>query len=254
MNGEFDFSALADLTAGGFDPAQIGVADVAPTPAPGGGFSFWDLASKIGTGARDVGRAIGSGVRGVTEPLADIAKGVLPIAQLGTAGMGIAAGIQGAKTSAANAATQRRAQRMQEAGAAATQAAAAPLTTFGQKQLEAAEQGQIPEAIRVKIANWAQGAKAQAQDYAARSGQGDSQMLVEWLSFIDQKAKEMEAAYLQEQQQLGIQGLTAGAQTLASAGGQAGAVAAGAQNEGQAIAELMRQSNEVLARLSAGAA
>jgi hypothetical protein len=53
---------------------------------------------------------------------------------------------------------------------------------------------------------------------------------------------------------LGIQGLTQGAQTLASSGSQAGNVVQNAQQTQGGIDALMKQTNDVLARLTASAA
>jgi hypothetical protein len=262
--GEFDLGSFGDL-------AKFSLSDSTPSSSFGGGYNLGpasqtgfdfkapDVAPPSGfdalvQGAGDVGRGVGSAVQGTLQPISDIAKPLLPVAGLATAGMGIASGIQGSRQAAAQNRLARQGQQMQQQSAAATQAAAAPLTQFGQQELQAAQQGNIPPAIQAQIQQWKQGAIAAANDYMARSGQGNSQAREQWLAYIEQQAKAMEAAYLQDEQKLGIQGLSAGAQALASSGKQADALASGAIEQRSAIDDLMKQSNEVLARLTASAA
>jgi hypothetical protein len=240
------YAPLPSLEANipGTDPTLAGIS------SGGGGPSFSDITS----GVKDVAGGIGKGVSGALQPVADVAKPLLPLAGLATAGMNIAGGVQGARTAADQASIQKRAQRLQEQTAGQTAAAAAPLTQFGSQQLQQAAGGQIPPAIQAKIDEWKQGALAQAKDYMARSGQGNSQAMTQWEQYIEQQAKAMEAAYLQQEEQLGIQGLTQGAQVLGSTGSQSGNLAAGATGQQNAIDNLMRQTNDVLARLTASAA
>ena len=257
MADGFDFSFGSDPFGGegGFE----GLTQMTGTPVevPQATSGFGDLAAATPQqqpAPKGIGTQIAEGVGSVTKPMAEIAKPLLPVVGLGTGAMGIAAGVQGARQSAEQQRMMRQAQKMQQQSAAATQAAAAPLTQFGQQQLQAAQQGQIPAAIQARIEQWKQGAMAQARDFAARSGQGDSQMLKQWEAYIDQQAKAMEAQYLQQEQQLGLQGLQAGAGALGSAGGQAGQLAGGANVQRNAIDDLMKQTNDVLARLNASAA
>lgn len=255
MAGEFGDLVGMDFDIGG--GGDFNVPDVPepgggiPTPpSGGGGFDFGDIAK----GAKDIAGDIGAGVKGVLGPVGDLAKSVSPIASLATAGMGIAGGIQASKTAAQQAKVARDSQRLQQQNAAATAAAAQPLTDFGKEQLKQAQAGQIPPAIQAQIDTWAQGAKAQARDYMARSGQGNSQAMTQWEAYIDQQAKAMAATYLQQEQSLGMQGLTQGANALGSSGAQAGRVAEGAGQQQGGIDALMKQTNEMLAKLSAGAA
>ena len=238
LGGDLFGGASSEVTPGelggaGFEaPTQP-----APTPTPGTGFS-------------DIAGGIKSGL----QPFADVAKAALPLVGLGTAGVGMAAGIQGAQTSAQQARLARQAQGMQKQTLQAQQAAAAPLTAFGSQELQQAGAGNIPPAIQAKIDAWATGAKAKARDFAARSGQGDSTMLTQWESWIDQQAQAMAADYLQQQQQLGVQSLSQGAQALAGAGQNAASLQAGATGQEAGIARLMDEANRALASLSAGAA
>ncbi len=225
-----------DYSAGAAPQPSGGMPDAGGAPDTGGGFG--DLASRVGS---------------VIKPIGDVAKGILPAAQLGTGVMGIVGGIQGAKNASAQAALQRRAQKLQEESAGATRAAAAPLTQFGEEQLTAARGGQIPAAIQARIDQWKQGYLAQIRDRLARTGQGDSDALMQWQQYVEQQGKAMEAAYLESEMQRGTGAIASGANVIGSAGQQAGAVAQGAQTEGDAILKLMEQANKVLASVTQGA-
>jgi hypothetical protein len=186
--------------------------------------------------------------------LAGAARGILPWVGAGTGVMGAIAGVKGAEQMAEANRIGRQGMKLQQETARQTQAAAAPLAQFGTKQLALAESGALPPAIQAKIEEWKAGAIQQARDYAARSGQGDSMMLTEWESWINQQAEAMAASYLQEMQQLGVQGLTAGAGALSGAGATAGGVQQTAMGQSHAIENLIAQSNQVMSRLTAGAA
>src|SRR5262245_20441206 len=221
--GELDFDiGIPDVPEpeGGIPmPGGLDV-NLPPTQDTGGGPGFGDIAKAVKGGFEDVAGAV---------------KPLLPFASLATAGMGIASGVQGVKTSAADQKIRREALGLQRQVAGQQQAAAAPLTQFGQQELASASAGKIPPAIQSQIDVWARGAKQKAADFAARSGQGDSMMLQEWMSWIDQQAQAMAANYLQEQQRIGISSLTAGAQALGGPGASAGNVQQGAANESAAI-------------------
>jgi hypothetical protein len=246
------YAPLPSLEANipGTDPTLAGIS----SGGGGGGSSFGDIAKGVKDTIYTPPTEKGGEGGGILGTAASIAKPLLPFAGLATAGMNIAGGIQGARTAADQASIQKRAQRLQEQTAGQTAAAAAPLTQFGSQQLQQAAGGQIPPAIQAKIDEWKQGALAQAKDYMARSGQGNSQAMTQWEQYIEQQAKAMEAAYLQQEQQLGIQGLTQGAQALGSAGRQDQALIQGAAQQQTGIDTLMKQTNDVLARLTASAA
>ena len=257
---DFDLSGFGDLSQfslGGSEiagPAFAGGYDLGPAVSSGFDFqapmlaepsAFANLASAAG--------ALGQGIKSVTKPVAEIAGAVTPLAQLGTAGMGIASQIQGARQLAEQTAIAKRSQRMQEDTTRAAQAAAAPLTQFGSKQLELALAGQLPPAIESQIDNWKRGAMQQAADYAARSGQGDSQMLTQWQSWIEQQAAGMRANYIGELQRSGVTSLTAGAGAFGQAGSQAGQMGQTAAQAGGGLETLISSANAALSRLSAGA-
>lgn len=247
MAGEFgdlislDFSNLSDAANVGAGNLDTGTA--MPTAVPDTG----------GTNFSDVVKGISGGIKDTITPFASLAGAVAPIVGLGTAGMGLAAGVQGAKQAAQQTKIMREGQRLQGDASRATQAAAAPLTQFGSQELQAAQAGQIPPAIQAKIDLWKQGAMQKARDFAARSGQGDSTMLAQWEAYIEQQAAAMASDYLQEEQRMGIQSLQAGAGALSSAGGQGANIVQGAQQTGGSIENLMKQANEALAHLSAAA-
>jgi hypothetical protein len=262
--GEFDFS-FGDLSSSlgegspVLQPSQFSLGAESAGPAldasqfslggAGGGFTSPTQGIPSGEGLGDP-----SAFQGLAQSAQGIAKAALPIAQLGTAGVGLAGGIQAAKTSAQQAQIQRQAQRMQGDVLRSQQAAAAPLTQFGQNELQQATAGQIPPQIQAKIDAWAQGAKAKARDFAARSGQGNSTMLTQWESWIDQQAQAMAADYLERDVEFGVKALSSGAGALAGAGQNAASLQQGAAAEQGGMARLMDEANRALASLSAGAA
>ena len=262
------FGDLISLDFGGGDFGDLSAATT-PTPSTdpfGGGPEFGITTGPTGGSFGGVGAGTGAPgteqappttfdkLSGGVQAAGGFAKNLLPFLGLGTAGVGMAAGIQGAQTSAQQARIARQAQGMQKQTLQAQQAAAAPLTAFGSNELQQAQAGQIPPAIQAKIDAWSTGAKAKARDFAARSGQGDSTMLTQWESWIDQQAQAMAADYLQQQQQLGVQSLSQGAQALSGAGQNAASLQAGAAGQEAGIARLMDEANRALASLSAGAA
>ena len=91
-------------------------------------------------------------------------------------------------------------------------------------------------------------------DYAARSGQGDSTMLTTWLAWISKQAQSMKAAALEQEQQLGLQGIQTAEQGFAGAAGAAGGAERSATGEVNALDSLIASANKQLAALSAGAA
>lgn len=260
---DFDLSGFGDLSnfslggaetsgpayGGGYD---LGGGAVSPSPEINFGGPLPSLPENFGQPS-GFDRLAGA-VKGVTEPIGKAVSPILPLVGLGTAGVGMAAGIQGARTSAEQARIARQAQRMQGDVLRSQQAAAAPLTTFGSETLERAGAGHIPPAIQAKIDAWVTGAKAKANDYAARSGQGDSTMLAQWLAWIDQQGAAMAADYLQSQQQIGVTSLSAGANALGGAGATAGQLQQGAAGQQVGIEKLMEEANKALAALSPGAA
>lgn len=202
-------------------------------------YSWGDIASKVGSGVSSFG---------------NFAKAAMPIAQLGLAGLGAAEGIMGANQLGKQTQIAERAAKTQQQVAGDARAAAAPVQQFSQEELANASAGKIPAPIQSQIDLWKQAAKQQVMDYAARSGQGDSSSLTNWLMWIDKQAEAMMASSLEQEQQLGIQaGGTAGG-ILSAASGAAGGAGATASNQQQGIQQLIGSANQVLARLTAAAA
>ena len=239
FGGGYDLGGALGGASTGFDPSTLPT--LPDVPEAGGGLS-------------DLAKGIAGGVKGVTGPIGEIAKPLLPIAQIGTAGMGIAAGVQGAKQAGAANKIQRDALQFQKARAADQMAAAQPLTQFGQNQLQQAQAGTIPPAEEARIQEWAAGAKQQATDHLTRAGLGKSSALAQWLAYIDRQAVAMRQQVIQGMQAQGIQSLTQGAGVIGQAGSQAGSVQEHAALQTGGIENLIEQSNKALAALSAGAA
>ena len=226
--------ALEDIEFGSYT-GEAPVSDM----VGGGGFSWGDL-----------GRSIYGGIQG----FGNLARAAMPAAQLGLAGLGVYQGIKGGQQLADQTKIAERAAQTQAGIAGQAQAAAAPLAAFSQTSLDRAASGTIDPAIQTQIDLWAQGAKQKAQQYAASSGQGNSQQLVTWLSWIDQQAEGMKAQAIQDMQTQGIQaGGTAGG-ILGAASGAAGSGGQIATGQQQSIEALIAGANQVLAQLTAGAA
>lgn len=254
MAGEFDFGDLSNFSLFGGESSG---------PSFGGDYSL-NVPSLQETTALPSGPNLGGfaplptapeagGKPGVLTPFANLAKEAAPFVQLGTSGLGLAAGVKGAQTAATNAATGRRAQRLQENVAGQQAAAAAPLTEFGKKTLEASTSGPVPPAVEAEIQQMLQGWIQKARDFAARSGQGDSLMLSQWENYLQGQAETLRQKWREEQQGLGIQSLSQGANALGGAGSTAGNIQTGAQSQGAATAALISEVNRALASLTGGA-
>jgi len=235
-----DYGELAlDVAESGGGSPQIAL----PTDVGGGsGGGDWGWGS--------VAEAINKGVTG----FGDFARTLQPAMNLGLAGLGIYEGIQGGQQASQQAGIAKRAAKTQAQVAAQAQQTAAPLAAFSQSSLEQAQQGKIDPSIQTQIDLWAQGAKQQAQQYAAASGQGQSQQLTTWLSWIDQQATAMKAQALQDEQSKGI---AAGGQAggiLSAASGAAAGAGQTANTQAQSIEALIAEANKVMASLTAGAA
>ena len=229
------FSA-ADIAAGAAEGAPAATAAAAPA------WSFADV-------AKGIWDPVSKGVTG----LGQVAKTVLPIAQLGAGVMGGLTSYKAAGEMGEQAKGARESQQLQQEMARQTAGAAAPLTQFGTRELGRAEAGQLPPAIEQRITLWIQGAKQKVHDYLARAGQGDSSTLKAWDAWIDLQAEAARAAAIQDQERIAIGSLQAGAGALAGAGGQAGAAAGGAEAQMQGLEALISQANQQLAALAGGA-
>jgi hypothetical protein len=183
-----------------------------------------------------------------------VAKAALPYAQLGLAGTGIGLGIQGALSAADQAKTQRAATKQQLQAGKSAVSQAGPVAGFGQGQLSRATAGNIPAPVQAQIDQWAAGAKQLAQDQAARSGQGDSTQLKQWLMWIDQQAEAMKAQALQDEIASGLSAEGVAGNLLGVGAGAAGGAGASASNQQQSLEALIMQSNAVLSKLNQGAA
>lgn len=211
-------------------------ADVATDVIDGAGGAFKDFGSVPTSPGGGWWDSVKSGLSG----FGDVAKQILPAAQVAGAGYGIYSGIQGARqladqTKLAESASKRQGQISSDAAG------------FGRAAMDRASQGQIAPAVQQQIDNWAKGAKQQARAKAAQMGQGDSTMLAQWEAWIDQQAQAMQAGYLQQEEQLGLQ-------AYGVAGQAAGSQAGGAAGQQGSLEAMIAEANRVLARLSQAAA
>src|SRR5438445_8533261 len=238
----------------------------------GAGFDFGDLATSQDFGAYFQPQSIPAAMpsftpetswtapagsvkdTGMLTDFAGAAKSALPWLQLGTTALGAVSGVQAAHAAGQQAKTAERAQKVQAESARQAQQVAQPAAAFGQQELSQAAAGQIPGPIQAQIEEWRQAAKQKAQQYAARSGQGDSTMLTTWLAWIDQQAEGMKASALQQEQDLGLKGIATAEAGVAGAAGAAGQADASATGQVHALDSLIESANAQLAKLSAGAA
>src|SRR2546425_11848648 len=144
---------------------------------------------------------------GMLTDFAGAAKSALPWLQLGTTALGAVSGGQAASAAGRQAKTAEKAQKVQAESARQAQATAGPAAAFGERELGRAEAGQLDPAIEAGIAQWVQAAKQQIQQWAASHGQGDSTWLRSKLEQLDQMAVAMRGEMLQQEQQLGLQGI-----------------------------------------------
>lgn len=218
-----------------FDPGP----STTPSAGDAGGWSFGKVAKSIKTGLT---------------PWAELAETLSPVLGIGTSLVGAGSNIMGAMQAADMADIAKRGARTQERIAQTQADTAAPLTTYGREALERSTAGEIPPAIQAMIERWSAGAKQQARDFLARAGQGDSSALLDWESWIDERAQAMAAQYLMEQANQGIGALGTAGSALGSAAGSAGAAGKTATDQASNIANLIAQANQQLSRLSGQAA
>jgi hypothetical protein len=195
-----------------------------------------DVAGKVWGGVKEGWQ----GAKDVGGGLAGFAKGALPFAQLGATGLGVASTIKAQQQAAEQMKIQKRAQGLQEA-------AAVPLSNFGQAELRHAEAGQVPQAVQAQIDLWKQGAKQKARDYLARAGIADSSTAAQWDAWIDQQGEAMKVQALQSESQQGIAALQA-------SGGQAGQMGQSAAQQQGSLENLIAQANQALGRLGGSTA
>src|SRR5207245_4406579 len=187
--------------------------------------------------------------KGMLADFAGVAKSALPWINLGATGLGAVSTLRASEAAGRQAHTAEKAQKVQAESARQAQQVAQPAAAFGQQELSQAAAGQIPGPIQAQIEEWRQAAKQKAQQYAARSGQGDSTMLTTWLAWIDQQAEGMKASALQQEQDLGLKGIATAEAGLAGAAGAAGQADASATGQVHALDSLIESANAQLAKL-----
>ena len=241
MGEGFGFGDIADLIGGeggtGISAVQ---ADVPYNPA----FSSMDVTSGVPSTATPSWMS----------NFGTLAKAALPWIKEGIGLTGAAGNLYGIKQLADQTSIAKSAERRQAGIAKTAEAAAAPVRAFGEQELTQAAAGKIDPAIEKQIQLWVQGAKQKAQDYAARSGQGDSQQLVDWLAWIDQMGEAMRTQAIQGEQGLGISAEGTAGQILGVGSGAAQGAGAAAAGQQTSLAQLIAAANQEIAKLGAQAA
>ena len=244
-------TSLYEQTDPGTNPALAASAfwpQVTPDAGAGAGGNWFDT---VGAGLK----SLYGGARDVLGGFGDVAKAVLPAAQIGATALGAVGSAQAASELTKQSRLLRQTQGAQlEASRTSQQQVAQPAIEFGKGELERATAGKIPEAEQARIEQWKQGALQLARDYFARHGISDSTMMASMEAWIDERAKAMEMAALETEQGLGLQALGVAGQAVgqgAAAAGAAGNVAAGQQ---QTLEQLMAAANQQLGRLGGATA
>lgn len=221
--------ALGEGAVSGVGGSAASLAPDVASAAGGAGGGLADLASRLAGG-------VGAGVTG----LGQFAKGLLPVAQLGATGLGVANSLQAQKLAREQNEIARNAQRMQEESVA-------PLRTFGTKELALAQGGQLPEAEEARITEWINAAKQRVNDFYSRAGQGTSTSLTDALANVDRQAVAMRQNAIDAMKR-------GGTAALASAASGASDLSKGATQQAGSIEALIGQANQALAKMLGGTA
>lgn len=212
-----------------------------PDYAGGGRSGLFDFAKGLFARGDDPGapRQPGGSGGGFFGGLSDIAKSVMPAAQLGLAGLGIKNTLDAGSLARKQAGQFGQMQQIQRE-------TAQPLQQFGTTQLSRATAGQVDPAVQQEIDNLVQAQKIQAKQWFAKNGITDSTMMESVLRDIDNKAEAMKAQVLGMDKSTAIQALQAAMQGA----GQGAQVASQEQNT---LDALIRDSNKALAALTGAA-
>jgi hypothetical protein len=265
MAGEFDFGLGTDPFGGGggdgipssgfnllpkgLDSFQAPIfSEVAPREPMAGGGGLYDFAKGLFARGQDPGAPRGEdpgaparpgAPGGVLSDLSSIAKGIMPVAQLGLAGLGVKNQLDAAHMARQQSGNLAQFQQIQRESAQ-------PLQQFGTQQLARAGAGQIDPAVQQEIDNLVAAQKIQARQWAARNQITDSTMIESILREIDNKAEAMKAQVIGMDKNTAIQALQA-AMGGATAGGQT------ASREQSQLDALIAESNKALATLAGSA-
>lgn len=168
-------------------------------------------------------------------------------------GLGIASGAQVASELAQQTKLMGKGQKSAQAGAQAAQTAAKPAVEFGQQELAAAQAGKLDPALEATITDWVQKKKVEAQQLFASMGLGTSTDIKSYLDQIDLMGQTMRGQLIQQQEQIGLEGVQTGVNADIGAAGAGTATAASAQSQQNTLAQLLQSANAQLAALGASA-
>lgn len=230
--------------------ANFDVGTTLPTPdlggAAGGAPGLGDFASKVFGGVKDVAGDVVGG-------LGSFAKSVLPVAQLGATGLGIAGNLKATNALADQAKLAQTAQAGQVQAGTEALGLVKPVKDFGTLNLQRAENFQISPAAQAQIDEYVAGAKAQMHDYLARSGQGDSESLRLADAMIDRQALAMKQQMIDSETQAGLAGMSGATAAAGAASGANTAAFQGSQSEQAQLMQLIATANAAVGRVTAGA-
>jgi hypothetical protein len=246
-----DTPSTPSVPSGGFDLFGAGGGGGVPTGSYGLGAGSLDT-SGIPGGSLEAGAPSGGGSGGwfgnlmgglgkTLDPIAGFAKNIGPIAQLGTAGAGIASSIMGMNQGAkANQALGQSMQTQRDISRAVLPEATKLTTAGGEAMLG----GPLPEGIQAQVDAWKQKATAEMNSYLVNAGIASSTEQAKWQAYIEQQG------YLMGQQLAsGLYGQ--GLQGLGVAGGSAGGLASTAGQMSAGVPQAISGANKALAQLAA---
>ena len=236
-------SGISNLFGGGGGGGGVDIASPEATQtgfqgfAPGGQFGNVPTAAEAGGGGGGGGfwSSLGSGL----SDLGGIAKSALPIAQLGSTGLGIFGGIQNMRQGAEQMDILKREQKRQEQLAAPASAAGAALTGAGSQALLG---GALPPQQEKMVEQYADQLRSQYQQYLANIGMTDSSAAAQMESFVQQQV----AAY---RQQIAESLYGSGLQGIGTAMGPSGSVSQTAAGIAGGTQQQVQGANSALSKL-----
>lgn len=221
MAGFMDF--LGSFFGGGGPEQLAGPGmEAASAGTGGGGAGFWDTLSSAGS-------SIGG-----------LAKAALPIAQLGTTGLGIYGGVKQQQRGAEQMEILKQQQRQQQQMAAPAAQAGGALTQAGQAALLG---GALPPALEAQVEQFKNDARMRLRQQLAATGQTDSSAMLQYEAWIESQAQQLRgqlAGNLYGQGLSGIQtGLGPSTAVSQSALGIAGGTQGSLEAANKALAQLL---------------
>jgi hypothetical protein len=208
---------------GGAMPEQLsgpGMPEVAPGAGSGGG-SFWDSLS------------------GGLQSAGSLAKAALPVAQLGTTGLGIWGGINQMQQGKEQMGILRQQQKAQQQMAAPAAASGGALTAAGSAALTG---GALPAPLEAQVEDFKNNARMRYRQQLAAQGITDSSIANQYESWVELQAQKLRGELAGNLYGQGLQG-------IGTAMGPSSQVSQTAMGMAKGTAGSLEGANAALARL-----